>query len=104
MNVIEFFSKRLSKRILTLKSLYDFIVSDLSGIQNSENDSNLEELELLDLYFEHQHLNLQNNSNEQDESVFRQLYIPRSLNELPDVERIFKDMNIINSTEVRFMT
>jgi len=105
MNVIEFFSKRiLSRRLLNLKKLYDFLMLDLPGIKlllstHSIPDSG-DTLQVLDAYFDLLHSRIFDNSeNEQDDSVFSQIYIPRSLNELPDVEKVFIDLKL-DSTEV----
>ena len=105
MNVVDFFSKRLSRKIFTLKKLYDFIVLDSLGIKNIlETESRLD-LELVDTYFDLEHEKLENevldsNNDQVCEEVFKQIYIPRSLNELPDVEKVFQKINLNNSLEV----
>jgi RIO kinase 1 len=105
MNVIEFFSKRIvSRRILSLKKLYDFLILDVNGIKlllSTYSVSNSgDTLELLDSYFDLAHSETLNHAeNEQEDSIFSQIYIPRSLNELPDVEKVFTDLKL-NSTEV----
>ena len=113
MNVVEFFSKRISdQKVLPLKKLYDFITLDSQGIKvllsSTRETENISDLEVLDYYFDYIHKNLdselESNSslelNQINEEVFKQIYIPRTLNELPDVEKLFQKININDSTEV----
>jgi RIO kinase 1 len=108
MNVIEFFAKRIvSRRILSLKKLYDFLILDVNGIKlllSTYSVSNsADTLQLLDAYFDLSHSEILNDSeNELEDSIFSQIYIPRSLNELPDVEKVFTDLKL-DSTEVLYI-
>ena len=112
-NVIDFFSRRSHRRILSLKQLYDFVILDVTGIKQamevSEPDHE-QDVEWVNKYFDKLHAQLdsevptEQSTQEQQiqEAVFKQIYIPRTLDELPDVEHVFNKLKVLDSTEVAY--
>ena len=52
LNVIEYFRKKLTGHIMTIRELFDFVVSDLQTIKQKSglDDDNVEEGQILDAY------------------------------------------------------
>ncbi|KAJ3151836.1 hypothetical protein HDU89_001885 [Geranomyces variabilis] len=114
-NVVDYFRKRLPEQIMTVRELFDFVVGDLdsvrSGLAAESTDKDGEqfesaetdpELRLIEQYIEKMHARiaerpasyLESGSVQVDEEVFKQLYIPRTLDDVADVE---KDVAMLKS-------
>ncbi|KAJ3170135.1 hypothetical protein HDU88_008760 [Geranomyces variabilis] len=114
-NVVDYFRKRLPEQIMTVRELFDFVVGDLdsvrSGLAAESTDKDGEQLEstetdpelrLVEQYIEKMHARiaerpasyLESGSVQVDEEVFKQLYIPRTLDDVADVE---KDVAMLKS-------
>ncbi|KAI8591914.1 RIO1 family-domain-containing protein [Geranomyces variabilis] len=114
-NVVDYFRKRLPEQIMTVRELFDFVVGDLdsvrSGLATESTDKDGEqfestetdpELRLVEQYIEKMHARiaerpasyLESGSVQVDEEVFKQLYIPRTLDDVADVE---KDVAMLKS-------
>ncbi|TPX56792.1 hypothetical protein PhCBS80983_g04275 [Powellomyces hirtus] len=105
-NVIDYFRKRLPEQIMTVRELFDFVVGDMDVIRqglgeelDAEEPNNSSEtdpdLRLVEKYLEKVHVRiaerpstyLESGSIQIDEEVFKQLYIPRTLDDVADVEK-----------------
>ncbi|KAJ2759972.1 Serine/threonine-protein kinase rio1, partial [Coemansia nantahalensis] len=88
-NVTEFFRKRGNVRAMPLRRLFDFITDDASGSTEDEIDRTLAAIQAeMDATSE---LDLAKIRAEDD--VFRQSYIPRTLEEVYDYERDVRKIN-----------
>ncbi|KAJ3146832.1 hypothetical protein HDU86_008390 [Geranomyces michiganensis] len=113
-NVVDYFRKRLPEQIMTVRELFDFVVGDLDFVRSglAAEDTNRSEpfestetdpeLLLVERYIEKIHARiserpasyLESGSVQVDEEVFKQLYIPRTLDDVADVE---KDVAMLNA-------
>ncbi|KNC95923.1 atypical/RIO/RIO1 protein kinase, variant [Spizellomyces punctatus DAOM BR117] len=114
-NVVEYFRRRLPEQIMTVRELFDFVVTDIDGIRRvlkDEQEQNIEsagsegagsdengaldpDYPVIEQYLAKVHARvaerpatyLDDATIQVDEEVFKQLYIPRTLDDVPDVER-----------------
>ncbi|KAJ3021167.1 hypothetical protein HKX48_009087 [Thoreauomyces humboldtii] len=106
-NVVDYFRKRLPEQIMTVRELFDFVVGDMDVIKKGIVDEEEEEartiettetdpdLVLVERYLRNVHARIADRPAtyldgadvQVDEEVFKQLYIPRTLDDVADVER-----------------
>ncbi|KAH6568468.1 hypothetical protein BASA61_000482 [Batrachochytrium salamandrivorans] len=106
-NVVDYFRKRLTEQIMTLREIFDFVVSDLSVfvayinehsddsvvVDNSPTSTN-NETTILDRYLDMTHIEiskrpstyLDDNTVQSNEQVFKNVFIPRTLDEIQTAE------------------
>ena len=94
-NVLEFFRKKLTNQIMTVRELFEFVVSDLSSIQEKlQRPDLMVEQEILDAYLDDMDAiiklrpadYLENAQIQSNDQVFQNVYIPRTLDEVDDHE------------------
>ncbi|TPX59485.1 hypothetical protein SpCBS45565_g07731 [Spizellomyces sp. 'palustris'] len=114
-NVVEYFRRRLPEQIMTVRELFDFIVTGIDGtrrVLKDEQERNIEstgsegaggdengavdpDYPVLEKYLAKLHARvaerpatyLDDATIQVEEEVFKQLYIPRTLDDVADVER-----------------
>ncbi|KAJ2227979.1 Serine/threonine-protein kinase rio1 [Coemansia sp. RSA 1722] len=95
-NVTEYFRKRGNVRTMSLRRLFEFITDQNFGSSNEEIDGELARIqEEMDQISDEQLAKLRS-----DDEVFRQSYIPRTLEEVVDYERDVKKINEGKSEEL----
>lgn len=120
-NVVDFLSKIVTQsRVMSMKELYDFVTLDAesmtkalgisSPLSNTTSEDRTKlEIETVNGYFDMVHEKLQSvkpltekeiETEAIEEAVFKQLYIPRTLDEVFDVENEFDRLQGDGSTEV----
>jgi RIO kinase 1 len=94
-NVIEYFRKKLTCHIMTVRELFDFVIADLDTIKKELDKSidfdNLSEKDILNLYLDKMDIIVQKRPAgyldealvQSEEQVFKNVYIPRTLEEIP---------------------
>ncbi|KAJ2355516.1 Serine/threonine-protein kinase rio1 [Coemansia sp. RSA 2618] len=88
-NVNEFFRKRGNVRTMSLRRLFDFVTSKEVGTSEEDIDQELARIQdEMDASSDEQLAAVK-----QDDEVFRQLFIPRTLEEVYDYERDVKKIN-----------
>ena len=100
-NVVDYFRKRLTEQIMTVKEVFDFVVSDLKG----EGSEDL----LLDDYLDRVHQEIKKRPDsyleevdvQLDEQVFKNVYIPRTLDEIARPEKDFEQLKKGHSDVIR---
>jgi RIO kinase 1 len=94
-NVLEFFRKKLTDQIMTVRELFEFVVSDLSSIQEKlQRPDLMVEQEILDAYLDDMDAiiklrpadYLEDAQIQSNDQVFQNVYIPRTLDEVEDHE------------------
>ena len=97
-NAIEFFKNKLRSQILTVTELFDFVVLDLQSLQNSLNSNVADIMVLIKL----RHLSISDRSvaylNSEEakskDSYLQQVYIPRVLEDVKDIEKDAKEVEV----------
>jgi RIO kinase 1 len=93
-NVILFFAKHLQCHLFTLHQFFEFVVTDADTLKEtfSEFANIQDENEFLNKVFELKHQEIQNRTEsqvtelQQKDDLFKQMYIPRTLDEVIDFE------------------
>ncbi|KAI8898985.1 RIO1 family-domain-containing protein [Globomyces pollinis-pini] len=98
-NVIDYLRKKLTGQIMTVRELFDFVVTDYSIIEPKVKEfpgfeETMTEDQILDMYLDNVHKEiderptnyLENSTIQSNEQVFKNVYIPRTLEEIIDHE------------------
>ncbi|KAJ3327381.1 hypothetical protein HDU91_004395, partial [Kappamyces sp. JEL0680] len=88
LNVLEFFRKQLPEQLMTVRELFEFVVSDFDTIRQKLDRPDLhQEQEILDAYLDQRPKDYLNDAKvKSNDEVFKNVYIPRTLDEVDDHE------------------
>ncbi|KAJ8328006.1 Serine/threonine-protein kinase rio1 [Batrachochytrium dendrobatidis] len=121
-NLVDYFRKRLTEQIMTLREVFDFVVSDLNvfvkyldsqGVSTVFDDtltSQENEDRILNKYLDHMHTEiakrpstyLEDSTVQSNEQVFKNVYIPRTLDEIQTVEADIKKMEDGDDADIMY--